>query len=85
MEQSSVASSLLDPATSLPESQDICRDTTGGRMEQSSVASSRSDPATSLPESQDTCRDTTGGRMEQSSVASSLLTQPPRTRITRYM
>ncbi len=30
MEQSSVTSSLSDPATSLPESQGICRDTTGG-------------------------------------------------------
>ena len=30
MEESSVTSSLSDPATSLPESQDICRDTTGG-------------------------------------------------------
>ncbi len=30
MEESSVTSSLSDPVTSLPESQDICRDTTGG-------------------------------------------------------
>ncbi len=58
MEQSSVTSSLSDPATSLPESQDTCRDTTSERKEQSSVTSSLSDPS----ESQDICRDTAGGR-----------------------